>query len=118
MSSTETAPMFSLEKIRLLNSKDRSLQGLGAGITRGNDLVVIALLVFFDCPVVIRMSELLSPSQAGRLINRGGHAIIGWIRKHGLPAIKLPSGQYLIEKDKFMVWLEGKGVTLPLNSDR
>jgi hypothetical protein len=62
------------------------------------------------------MSELLSPPQAGRLINRRGHAIIGWIRKHGLPAVKLPSGQYLIEKNKFMVWLEEKGVTVPLNS--
>jgi len=82
----------------------------------GTVFVVIALLVFFDCAVVIGMSELLSPPEAGRLINRRGHAIIGWIRKHGLPAIKLPSGRYLIQKDRFVVWLEEKGVTLPLNT--
>jgi len=28
----------------------------------------------------------------------------------------LPSGQYLIQKDKFAAWLEEKGVQLPLNS--
>jgi hypothetical protein len=28
----------------------------------------------------------------------------------------LPSGQYLIPKNKFAAWLAEKGVTLPLNS--
>jgi len=62
------------------------------------------------------MSELLSPPRAGQLVGRKRSAIIKWIHKRGLPATKLPSGQYVIEKDKFVVWLEEKGVTLPLNS--
>ena len=62
------------------------------------------------------MSELLSPPQAGELVGRKRSAIIQWIHTRGLAATKLPSGQYLIEKDKFAAWLEEKGVTLPLNS--
>jgi excisionase family DNA binding protein len=61
------------------------------------------------------MSELLSPPQAGELLGRKRSAIIKWIHKRGLPATKLPSGQYLIQKDKFAAWLEEKGVKLPLN---
>ena len=56
----------------------------------------------------------LSP-QAGELVGRKRSAIIKWIHTRGLPATKLPSGQYLIPRDKFTTWLEEKGVKLPLN---
>ena len=62
------------------------------------------------------MRELLSPPQAGELIGRKRSAIIKWIHTRGLPATKLPSGQYLIPRDEFAAWLEKKGVRLPLNS--
>jgi excisionase family DNA binding protein len=62
------------------------------------------------------MNELLSPPQAGELVGRKRSAIIKWIHTRGLPATKLPSGQYLIQRDRFAAWLEEKGVTLPLNS--
>ena len=62
------------------------------------------------------MSELLSPPKAGELVGRKRSAIIKWIHTRGLPATKLPSGQYLIQKDKFAAWLEEKGVRLPLKS--
>jgi excisionase family DNA binding protein len=56
------------------------------------------------------MSELLSPPQAGELVGRKRSAIVKWILTRGLPATKLPSGQYLIPRDKFAAWLEEKGV--------
>jgi excisionase family DNA binding protein len=59
------------------------------------------------------MSEFLSPPQAGQLVGRKRSAIIKWIHNRGLPATKLPSGQYLIQKDGFVAWLEEKGVQLP-----
>jgi excisionase family DNA binding protein len=62
------------------------------------------------------MSKLLSPPKAGELVGRKRSAIIKWIHERGLPATKLPSGQYLIAKDKFATWLEEKGVQLPLKS--
>jgi excisionase family DNA binding protein len=61
------------------------------------------------------VSELLSPPKAGELVGRKRSAIIKWIHKRGLPATKLPSGQYLIRRDKFVLWLEEQGVQLPLN---
>jgi len=62
------------------------------------------------------MSELLSPPKAGELVGRKRSAIIKWIHKRGLPATKLPSGHYLIRKDKFAAWLEEKGVQLPFSA--
>jgi len=59
------------------------------------------------------MSEFLSPPQAGQLVGRKRSAIIKWIHTRGLPATKLPSGQYLIQKDRFAAWLEEKGIQLP-----
>jgi excisionase family DNA binding protein len=64
------------------------------------------------------MSEFLSPPQAGELVGRKRSAIIKWIHKRGLPATKLPSGQYLIWRDKFVLWLEENGVQFPLNSGK
>ena len=61
------------------------------------------------------MSELLSPPKAGELVGRKRGAIIKWIQTRGLPATRLPSGHYLIPKEKFAAWLEEKGVQLPLN---
>jgi excisionase family DNA binding protein len=63
------------------------------------------------------MSELLSPPQAGELVGRKRSAIVKWILTRGLPATKLPSGQYLIPRDKFAAWLEEKGVQLPLTPE-
>jgi Helix-turn-helix domain len=59
-----------------------------------------------------RLSEIAEKYDLGRKRS----AIIKWIHTRGLPAIKLPSGQYLIQKNKFAAWLEEKGVQLPLNS--
>jgi hypothetical protein len=58
------------------------------------------------------MQEYLSPPKAGKLVGRGPQAIVQWIRKRGLPAIVLPSGQYLIEREKFFAWLDRQGVKL------
>jgi len=52
------------------------------------------------------MSNLLSPSDVGKIVNRDRKTIVDWIRKYQLPATVLPSGQYLIRQNEFEAWLK------------
>ena len=52
------------------------------------------------------MSKLLSPSDVGKIVNRDRKTVVDWIRKYQLPAAVLPSGQYVIRRDEFEVWLK------------
>jgi hypothetical protein len=49
------------------------------------------------------MNKPLSPSDVGRIVNRDRKTVVDWIRKYGLPATVLPSGQYLIRQSELEV---------------
>ena len=56
------------------------------------------------------MNKLLSPADAGKIVNRDRKTVVDWIRKYQLPATVLPSGQYLIRKDELEVWLKKRNL--------
>jgi predicted site-specific integrase-resolvase len=56
------------------------------------------------------MSNLLTPSDVGKIVNRDRKSIVDWIRKYQLPATVLPSGQYLIRQNEFEAWLKKRNL--------
>jgi excisionase family DNA binding protein len=55
--------------------------------------------------------EYLNTASAGTLIGVYPEAIAHWIKQKGLPALRLPSRRYRIDREAFLGWLESKGCT-------
>jgi excisionase family DNA binding protein len=62
------------------------------------------------------MNKLLSPSDVGKIVNRDRKTIVDWIRKYGLPATVLPSGQYLIRQSEFEGWLKKRNLKMEVSA--
>jgi excisionase family DNA binding protein len=62
------------------------------------------------------MKKLLSPSDVGKMVNRDRKTVVDWTRKYQLPAIRLPSGQYLIQQDEFEAWLKKRNLKMEVSA--
>jgi excisionase family DNA binding protein len=54
----------------------------------------------------------LNSVSAADLIGSNPEPIVHWIKTKGLPALRLPSGRYRIDREAFLGWLESKGCKL------
>jgi len=62
------------------------------------------------------MNKLLSPSDVGKMVNRDRKTVVAWTQKYKLPAVRLPSGQYLIRQDEFEAWLKKRKLKMEVSA--
>jgi excisionase family DNA binding protein len=50
------------------------------------------------------------------MVNRDRKTVVDWTRKYQLPAIRLPSGQYLLPQDEFEAWLKKRNLKMEVSA--
>jgi hypothetical protein len=71
--------------------------------------MVLASFSLFRVLGICMSKDYLNTVTAGELIDVRPEAIVHWIKTKGLPALRLPSGRYRIDREAFLLWLESRG---------